>query len=295
MSSEFLNIECKLKKSLVEKVKTKIDKFSEDHECFEKNYKEGRGKLVVDLGASEVSDFDDIEKLVLELQTLGVKDILCYLNMTQTGGEFYMKLYDSELHSFDSMEDLKEFETEKLTAKYKAAFDYGKNREDKTALVRLDVKAKGKRKAIIEIFTTALKLKVEDRLEQFTKDFNALIGTSEHVDMKWCGYKWKDAKFYHVGPDKLINGIKFVVEEDKYVYLGFDLEDIPLSGPKISVDTALENLVSVFTCLPGADRAKIKFRIENDSKTEIFVSDPPPWGDDPFAQHQDLSSDHEWM
>lgn len=231
-----------------------------------------------------------LEQMMLELLQIGAEGLVCTTWFDTVGEEIVFSLFDNKLQTFESLEALNDYKNE-IANPSKAQFDYGKERNNKTAIIRLQIKGKGKRRKIADQFNSAFELKSESDLSNFSADFKQLT-KSRWYDTKWCGFKWKDKKTWAEGPDNLIYGLKFIIEEDVFIYLGFDLEGLDLHGDR-SRDSDLFHLTLLLSSLDGVSKTWIKFRPGANTIKELYIYHPG-MGDEPTVLRRSLTDDTEW-
>jgi len=240
----------------------------------------------------EFMSFDEyaLEKMMQEIQQKGGHKILCNTWLDNVGEEFFSSIINGKYVSYESIEELEDYEKEITNGLDKPVFNFGKERANQTALIRIQVKAKKKSSAIKTLFETAMDIH-EENLHNFKEQFSQLVDSSSH-DVKWCGFRWKDDKSWHEGLENLIYGLTFVVHQDEFIYLGFDLNDLNLHSER-SRDNDLENLIFVISSLDGVKKTWIKYRPGVKTVKELFIFHPG-MGDEPMVLRQPLSEDSEW-
>lgn len=169
--------------------------------------------------------------------------------------------------------------------------DYGKSRANETALIRLQIRAKAKRLDLRKLFEEYINLKGDNAFTQFSEAFEALI-ISSNLIVTWSQIKSKTSDRCVKTPENLIYGLRFVVEQDSFLYLGFDLKGLDLHANRI-MDRDLINLMRVISSLNGVNKTWMKYRPGKQTTREryLFCS-----GSDREAtiEVQGLTEDSEW-
>jgi hypothetical protein len=266
-----------------------LRRVAKENDCA--NFKISKTDKVIDAFYEFMSlDSSEIDKIIREIQTIGCEKIICRSWFDNVGEEQFSTVINGKFESFESMESLEDYRKEASGEILAPTFNYGKEKENKTALIRFQVKAKRKREAIKIFFNEFIDIARED-LEKFQDSFIGLVKSKAH-DIKWCGFKWKESKNWYEGPKALIYGLKFVTDQDDYIYLGFDLEGLDLHEGR-SRDEDLENLIFVLSNIDGVKKTWIKFRPGAKTIKELYIYHPG-MGDEPMVLRRPLSEDTEW-
>lgn len=171
------------------------------------------------------------------------------------------------------------------------SLDYGKDKACKTAIVRMLIRGKSKRNGVRDVFEKALSIAPMDSLSKFSDSFEGLVG-SESLIVSWCKYKKSEDGPWINGPENLIFGIKFVEEQNNYLYLGFDLESIEIHDGR-PIDKDLRSLILILDSIDGVNRTWIKYRPGQNTIVERYIY-YPNGSRAPHVVLNDLTEDNLW-
>ena len=168
-------------------------------------------------------------------------------------------------------------------------FDYGKDRNCETALVRLQIRRKQQRANIRGLFESTLI--ADDKLSAFSKGFDQLVVSETH-EIRWCKLRPLNSERWLDSSKNLISSMIFVVEQDNYLYLGFDLKDIDLNE-ECPIDQNLKRLILIFNSIDGVNKVWIKCRPGKNTITERYLYYPDA-DREPDVSRRELTNDNEW-
>jgi len=183
---------------------------------------------------------------------------------------------------------LKEYKPQKaILKKENPLFDYQKESNFETTIARMKFTTQNakNRDRTFEIFKQIKDTNLEKNisLEELVLD-----------QKKLSNFKY----YYDDDPDRLdrlyksiiniISGLKFVVKEKNFIYIGFDLENL-LDVYNIHYLTELLSLIK------GVSKTWIKLRNEKNSETEVYEINPVNWNNGELIVRASLSSDTEWI
>jgi len=179
------------------------------------------------------------------------------------------------------------------------SFDYGKSGKANTAIIRLLIRKKANRKIVRELFEKYINIRSNNEFIEFSNSFDNLV-SSETSTIRWCKYTKHESDESFKGPEKIINDLAFVVEQDNYIYLGFNIENLGLKKGR-SIDNAFEHLTIIIDALDGVNKTWIKCRLGNKwinhllgegFASEYFIYFPE--GGSPQLLDRDLTEDYLW-
>jgi len=171
-------------------------------------------------------------------------------------------------------------------------FGYGKNYYDETAIIRIKIKDKLNRAKVVEVFSEAIGLKTKDEKNKFQNKFISLFDHEHKI--KWCSLYDKYDNYWLNGPQKLLEGLRFVFEEDGCVYFGFDVAESIGAKKGIQYLESVENLIIIFGLIKGVSKLWLKARINEDSTTEMYSIDPVAGYNHPLITEVPITTDSEW-
>jgi len=177
----------------------------------------------------------------------------------------------------------------------KLEFDYGKVGNKNTALIRLSVRSKPKRKAILDGLKKHI---VVSKNSNFINDFVEFSSSFyggvdfDSLIIGWCDYLNLESPDYLKTPEELIHGLAFVTEEGNYLYLGFNINIVGVKTGRV-LDTAVENLSVFIQGLYGVNKVWVKCRIGELSTLERYVIYSNT-GKDPEAFRKEVTEDYHW-
>ncbi len=169
--------------------------------------------------------------------------------------------------------------------------DYGKQRACKTAIIRVLIRGKVKRQLVRNIFEKHIKLNSVSKKKGISKVLN-IFSKSKNTQEFWPEYDEEHEKLNFKAPEELMGGLIFVVEQDNYLYFGFDIEysSIPSGG---GLDKYLKNLVLSFDAIEGVNKTWIKFRPGSNTIKERYIYYPDA-GRNPQTVVINLTEDFQW-
>lgn len=292
MSEDSLRIEIK-SKSFPKSKKTDFEKIikkytSDDGNKLEIKYSRQRAIYSIDFFSL---DEESIGQLLGELEKAGASDVIAIGWFDNVGEEVIYKRIKNKLMQFSSSQELEDWLKEINSPKTELKFDYGKEREDQTALIRLDINAKSKREKIKELFKLLLN-NSEESYANFCSSFEAMVNSKTH-DVKWFAAKWKEHEEWYESDlsGEFIKNVKFVFDGENEVYVGIDIADINLA-----TDDWLEKvdgIAALIHWLDGVKKVWIKIR-PGRMEREIFTCYPNPWGQEFYAQRRKITAENEW-
>lgn len=140
--------------------------------------------------------------------------------------------------------------------------DFGRRGDANTLVVRLHVAERKRRMTIAEMFRSLEDFRTPKLIKAFEAQF-ASCGTG----VRWPGYFGSD-EAWHWGPDNLLDGFLFAVDNGEYVYLAFDMANINRD------QTSMENFLAIF--LPsrfGTDGVWAKLTTVSGLKEKFFFEE----------------------
>jgi hypothetical protein len=203
-----------------------------------------------------------------------------------------VKVKDSTTESLDTKKPIaSKRKSQRKIQKPKATlvFDYGKERDCETAIIRVQIRRKLQRTKIRGLLENTLAS--DDRVSHFSKGFDPLVA-SETYEIRWCKLRAENSERWLASSENLISGLIFVLEQDSYLYLGFDLEGIDLNE-ECPIDQNLRRLILIFNSIDGVNKVWIKCRPGKKTITERYLYYPDA-GRGPEVSRRDLTNDNEW-
>ncbi len=267
-----------------------IKKYAAQAGCEEVEFSTNDSRLTARIPFCSM-DENTLEELMKKLSSHVVTDLSCRTWFDTVGEERVSCLIDNKIESFESMEDMNDYIEEITNPNNFNDFDYGKVMNNKTAIIRLQIKAKGKRANAFELFDSYLRSKSDAKHDDFCRSFD-LMSSAELHDVKWCAFKWKEKEHWYQGPRNLIRGLLFVEEKDKFLYLGFDLAGLDVHEER-SREQDIEHLTFVMNSVQGVSKVWIKFRPEENTTNELYIFHPG-MGDEPMVLIRSLTRDSQW-
>lgn len=173
----------------------------------------------------------------------------------------------------------------------KKALDYGKNRASETALIRFQIKGKANRSKVREMFEKYINIKDTNAFKLFSVAFEELATSNTHI-ITWSKIREIQSESWVETPENLIYGLRFLVEQDNFLYLGFDIENLDIHCNR-SMNIDLENLITQLTTLSGVNKTWIKYRPGKQTTRERYLYYPDS-GRPPSVRVQELTTDYEW-
>ena len=169
--------------------------------------------------------------------------------------------------------------------------DYGKKRSYKTSIVRMLSRGKIKREIVRTLFEKYLSLERAPDKKGIYRILN-ILSKSESMREVWPDYDKEHAQLNFEAPDELMPGLIFVVEQDNYLYLGFDIEQLSVPTGN-ALDKYLKGLVLCFDAIEGVNKTWIKVRPGSNTIKERYIYYPDA-GRPPQAVTIDLTEDYQW-
>jgi hypothetical protein len=169
--------------------------------------------------------------------------------------------------------------------------DYGKKRSCKTSIVRILSRGKVKRELVRDFFEKYLSLKSAPEKKGISKILNILSKPGSMREV-WPDYDKEHAHLNFDAPDELMPSLIFVVEQDNYLYLGFDIEQLSIPTGN-ALDKYLNRLVLCFDAIEGVNKTWIKVRPGSNTIKERYIYYPDA-GRPPQAITIDLTEDYQW-
>jgi hypothetical protein len=225
--------------------------------------------------------------LLTELHRSGAGDIICTTWFDKVGERLVSSWVAGKVLTFESLEALREHQKD-AAGSSAPVLDYGRDRNNKTAVIRLRIKTKGKRQKIVGLFSMVVDSRQEADLARFREQFDSLV-KHHSLDIRWCATKWQDESNWSEATPELIRGLKFVVEDAEFIYLGFDLQSIDF----VVRDAQIERLIVVMGCLEGVSKTWMKIRPGAHTVKERYIYNPG-MGDCPMLLIRDLTQDSDW-
>lgn len=305
MSEDSAVVNCKLKKRDFEAAELLIAQFGMASEakqvsCGFKNGKFSASVEFVDLVPSA------IEALHRKLDMLGAENIVSEFWFEQTDDTTYYSLIDDDLKGFSSLKALQRAKKESGNRVDVTAFDFGKDKTDHTALIRLRIPTKANRTALFDLFEGARAETADSLVENFRASSESNFKSSAKNCARWCAFDFDGkGKRWHGGFTDLIKGVLFVVIQNDYLYIGFDTskieslrEDLTDYDKERIATARMQNTATVFEHFKGVKEVWMKFRVpayarESGEATEYYVKTPNEY-DDPYVDERPVTSDDDW-
>ena len=268
--------------------KTLLEEIANTAKCSEFDIKISGSEYMATYGFCELDKALDLESTFLKFKDKGVKNLLCKIWSEQSDEELIYKFIGEKLECFDSLKDLESFEKEVKNISTES-FNFDKVGNEKTVLIKLQIKAKKKRAVLLSLFESALLIKTEKDYDIFDEKMGTFNTSKEH-DLGWAGFKWKDDNSWNVGYEDIIYGLKFVVEQDAFLYLGFNLDCVD-----VEIDEwgdGFSDFAVSFEFVNGISKAWIKYRPKK-SESELYTYHPG-MGDAPPVIEQPKTEDNDW-
>jgi len=250
----------------------------------------------------------------------GPDDVFCIVNCEKCSLQKYNSYYrknkigykPKSKKSSKKVEVKKEkTESEKVKENLKAQQDHelvnelskGIN-DDKSAIIRLFIRGKKKRELIKDLFTPYQSKLNEADYEDYCRGFNSYLSHDDYV-ISWCRLERKGKHYYDwaKGPDELIRYLTNIFEQGNYLYLTFNLKEMPdnLFDPSkyrvnngVAQFTDLEALTFIMAALDGVNKANIKFRPAGTSGKEYYAYYPDSGRESPGGYFEDVTEDSNW-
>lgn len=305
MSEDSVVINCKLKKRDSEQAELLVAQFGNASEakqvrCGFKNGKFSASVEYLDLVPSA------IETLHRELDLLGGENIVSEFWFEQTDDTTYYSLIDDKLKGFSSLKALQRAKKESGNRVDVNAFDFGKDKTDYTALIRLLIPAEANRTALADLFEGARGESDDSLVETFRASCEGNFKPSAKKCARWCAFDFEGkGKRWHGGFTDLIKGVVFVVVQNDYLYIGFDTshveslrEDLTDYDKERIASARMQNTATVFEHFKGVKEVWMKFRVpayarESGDAAEYYVKTPNEY-DDPYVDERSVTSDDDW-
>lgn len=231
------------------------------------------------LSSSEV----DLASLLAELEGAGVTDLVVTGWYSSVGEETYHIRKNGKLLDFESVEDMEEHLKELQKDNSSIKVNYGKNSKNNTVLIRLHVKAKGKRKKLFELF---LSTQTSLGLESFKENYKSSIKGND-LDIEWGRFKGYHGAWVKACSEELIHTLVDVQEDDEYLLLAFNLDKAP-NNSYILVD---DFIWMMFIVLDGVRKVWVKYRQKSRQHQYLYS---PGMGDESFFVTKNIENDNDW-
>lgn len=225
-----------------------------------------------------------VSALLSELEKKGVSDLIATAWCDTAGEEAFFIWREGKLLVFESSEDMEEYLKASAKGNLNCTVNYGKSSKENTLLIRLHIKAKGKRKKLFELFTMALDSKLHCSFKEKFKLFNK----SNNLDIEWCRFKGKgDETWDEVCSEDLLPAITDVIEIDEYLLLAFDLDKLLVEHtPEID-----RFIYFVFINLDGVRKIWLKWRPKGYDDFYLYY---PGMGDESVFLDKVIENDNDW-
>lgn len=242
------------------------------------------GNTAIFYSACYSVDVENLSSVLTELEKKGAKDLIATVWYDTVGENIYYIAKRGELLAFNSREEINCYLKGTETGGSNIAVNYGKESRENTALIRIHVKAKGKRNKLLDLFRSAIDCSDSARFE---REFALSIKSDSH-DIEWCKFRWKgDESWNEVCSANLSNCITDVIEVDEYLVLAFDLEKAPDSSA-IELD---EFIWFIFIALDGVKKVWVKYRPIGCLEQYLHY---PGMGDESYFVEKDVPDDDSW-
>ncbi len=225
-----------------------------------------------------------LEALLRDLEQGGARDLVAEIAYDQTGEAIYFARVQGKMAAFESREAVEMAWRESQQALPNLKIEYGKPSRENTLLMRLQIPAKGKRKKLQDLF---LALRAASDVAAFKSDFASLI-VSEHHDVEWCRFKWKNSASWHsVCSPALATALVDVQVLDEFLLLAFDLDRVE-PGPRARPE---DYIGFVFSRLDGVKKVWVKYRPKRGQEQYLYF---PGMGDESYFVTYAIADDHDW-
>lgn len=260
-------------------------------------------------------------KIKVDYDGDGTNDVFCIVNSDKCSPQKYNAYYRKNKIGYEpkgkknplkkvhkkektDQEKLKETIKEEQNSILEKELCIDIKEEDKSAIIRLLIRGKKKREIIKNIFLPCLPKGNEINYEQFCKEFNSVV-SHEDYELSWCFLKRIGKHYYDwaKGPEDLIKYLTTVFEQGNYIYLGFNLKNIPdakFDPNKYRVNfgvaqfTDLESLAFIMAAIEGVNKANIKYRPTGMQGKEHYSFYPDSGREEPRYIFGTVTKDYEW-
>lgn len=147
--------------------------------------------------------------------------------------------------------------------------DYGKDKRYRTALIRLHIKKTEDRDKAHQFFQKYINIKCNEDLIEFSYFFNELL-SQKSKKVSWSGKDPFENDSEWLAPDKFMTGLKFVITDDEYVYLGFDTEPLTIHSPD-EIYRAINCLLNIFGSIKFVKKCWVKYRSGKNPHKEWII------------------------
>lgn len=260
----------------------------------------------------DLAEIDEsrLDEFMLAMESYCLKDRLlsCWIGNTSTAQ--YYALVDGKTQLFSSLEDYKAARQQSLTGadtRAASAVDFSEQDRVCTLLVRLKVIEKTRKQQIIDLFKLLEDSSDQKQIALFDEAVGALKNANGKQQMTSAGGTLAatllDGNLY-TGPQYLAKAYRFTLEENEYLYLGFDMtilnwqphNDDSRPGmseqENIKINNKRRQLVQLVYILgPNSfpsDECSAKYR--NNSREELFIFDD----DGVNAISREITADDDW-
>lgn len=230
------------------------------------------------------ADHSTLSSLLSELEKKGGSDLIATVWCDTVGEEALYIWREGKLLEFESTEDMEEYLKESVKGNLNFTVNYGKSTKKNTLLIRLHIKAKGKRKKLFELFNMTLDPKLHC---SFKEKFKSLI-ISNNLNIEWCRFRGKgDETWDEVCSEDLLPAITDVIEIDEYLLLAFDLDKLLVEHtPEID-----RFIYFVFIYLDGVRKLWVKWRPKGYDDFYLYY---PGMGDESMFLDKEIENDNDW-
>lgn len=305
MSEDCVFVSCKLKKRECEKAESLIKTFSEQSDakkvsCGFKNSKFSASVEYVDLDPNAISALHN------GLALIGAEDIVTEFWFEQTDDTRYFSVIGEKLEGFSSLKSLRRAKKEFGRRVDVSAFEFGKDKTDYTALIRLLVPTKANRTALADLFEVARCDSSDNLVENFKASCEGHYKASVSNCVRWCAFDFDgNGKRWHGGLTGLIQNIAFISVQNDYLYVGCDISELPTMREDLTdydkervANARMQNTATVLEHFKGVKEVWMKLRIpasarECGAATEFYVKTPSAY-DEPYVDERSVTSDDDW-
>ncbi len=168
--------------------------------------------------------------------------------------------------------------------------DYGKDKNYRTAIIRLLIKESEDRDKIYQVFKHYKNIKTGEELNQFSNSFNKILSPKSKV-VYWKQKDSQNEDIELIAPDNFMLGHKFLFTDDEYIYLGFDTELLTIHSTE-EIHVALRNLVNIFGSIKVVKKCWIKYRSGKNTNKEWIIRHPVFGGS--IASLRKITEDYKW-
>lgn len=285
MSEDITTIKCKINKSLLPEVEKVIDHYASSTSSATAQVALNRGKLNSTIEFTEF-DEDHLSKLNSSLIEIGAQEIQIEFYFDQTNETLYFINLGTEFKSFQSEKEIKQARKDLANSVDLTRFDFGKDSREFTGVIRLLVTAKSKREKIAQVFHSAISDDTDQLVENFSKNLKNVVSPDSPGMLALCDANFVGTKPWQPIFREVLTKLQFSLSQGDYVYIGFNLDDLPFD--EYSIEDFIAVLPLVFVLLDGVKKVWIKFKTKRNGKGtfDLFVRWPGNHENGPVYEEQ---------